>query len=240
MIRFRTAIAGLAALGLIAAIHTSAFAQPGPGGQGRMDPARMVDRMITNLNTQLNLTADQQKKIRAIYDESFKSMQNASRDTTMSRRDRLVAGRNQNQQNRFAEIDAKIKKVLTAEQVKKYEAMPRPGRGGFGGGDPASRIERLDQQVTLTADQKKKLLPIFEKSQANMDKMRESMQDSQDRDARRAAYQKEQDRFNKELEAVLTADQVKKYRAAQEQMRQQFQNRQGQGQGQNQGQGGNR
>jgi Spy/CpxP family protein refolding chaperone len=219
-------LAGLSTLGLITVLHTAALAQqPGTGERGRgMDPASMIDRRITNLNRQLNLTADQQKKIRAIFEDAYKTSQPANGQ--QSRRERLVANRDPQKQQE--ETDAKIRKVLTAEQVKKYEAMPRGGRGQFGGGmNTQTRIDALDKQLTLTADQKTKLKSILDKNQENMRKLFEQQQGSQDREARRATMQKERDRMNKEFEAVLTPEQVKKYRAAQEQQRQRM-NTQGQ------------
>jgi Spy/CpxP family protein refolding chaperone len=229
MNKIRFILAGLFALGLFTSLYTAGFAQqqapPGRPGMGGMDPARMIDRRISNLTRELNLTTDQQTKIRAILEESVKSIRTARVDTTLSRRDRLVASRDM--QKRQDEIDAKIKKVLTAEQVKKYEALPS-GRGQFGGGmNIDTRLDFLDKQLNLTAEQKKKIRPILEKNAENMRSIFANRKEGEERSVLFEAMRKERDRASKEIEAVLTPEQAKKYRAVQEEQRQRMNNRQG-------------
>lgn len=76
-------------------------------------------------------------------------------------------------------------------------AAEKKGKGG--GMNPDAMVERLDQAVTLTADQKTKIKDIYAK---NMEKMR----DAQGQD-RRAVMQAQRD----EIRAVLTPEQQKKF-----------------------------
>ncbi len=203
---------------------------------------------MEQLKTELKLTTDQEKKIRAIYQESMTAprQQNAQQgnasqqrngsSSAASRRDRLVAERNTNananNNNGRNQIDEKIKKVLTAEQVKKYDAMPR-GFGGRGGGqfDPAQMIQRrldsMEQDLGLTADQKTKIKAVLEKSSTNMRQMFQPQQQGQqpDREAMMAAMQKARAQETKEIEAVLKPDQVKKYRDQQAEQQKRMQER---------------
>lgn len=256
-------LVSLTALALLSAISlfpATAPAQPpagnqqGQGGGRGFDPARFIDRRIEQLKTELKLTADQEKKIRAIYQEAMSAprQQNAQQGNATqqrngssgaaSRRDRLVAERNTNANNASGrnQIDEKIKKVLTAEQVKKFDAMPR-GFGGRGGGqfDPAQMIQRrldsMERDLTLTADQKTKIKAILEKSGNSMRQAFQPPQQGQepDRDAMRAAMEKIRTQEAKEIEAVLKPDQVKKYRAQQAEQQQRMRERQQNGGGGN-------
>lgn len=109
----------LAALGLAAT--SAAYAQTTPDqtapaqGQGRM-AGRQAEMM-----KELNLTADQQTKIEALMTANRAAMMNRpSGPPTDAERQAM--------QTRRAEMDAKMKEILTPEQYTKYEAM-RPQRG---------------------------------------------------------------------------------------------------------------
>jgi periplasmic protein CpxP/Spy len=91
----------------------------------RMDPARMLGR----LKTELNLTDDQTAKVKTIFEDQRAKMQALRGDESLSREDRrakmmdlMKASRDQ------------IRALLTPEQQQKFDAMPRPGRGPRGEG----------------------------------------------------------------------------------------------------------
>jgi Spy/CpxP family protein refolding chaperone len=209
------------------------------GGQNRnaqrFDPAKMVDRMMERLDKEVTLTADQKKKIRAIYEKSFKeapkppAASDSAKTTTdkpNSRRERLNQSKEMGNQtkemgNRMNAINQEIEKVLTPDQVTKFRAMAKQG-GGF---SVDSRIERLNTTLKLTDDQKKKIRPIYEKESEKMQKMRESMQEGQDRTAMMESFRKVREETDKEMLKILTVEQQKKYKEMQEQMRQRMQNR---------------
>ncbi|MEY4938324.1 MAG: hypothetical protein RIQ93_59 [Verrucomicrobiota bacterium] len=78
-------------------------------------------------------------------------------------------------------------------------AAEKKGKGG--GMNAEAMVDRIDQAVTLTADQKTKITAIYTK---NMEKMREAQ--GQDRRAIMEAQQAE-------IRALLTADQQAKFDA---------------------------
>lgn len=109
----------LAAPAAFAQTTTSTDQQPamGNGNMGRMGN-RQAEMM-----KELNLTADQQTKVQALMREQRASMANMPRPAggEMSEADR------QAMQTRRAEMDTKMKEILTPEQYTKYQAM-RPQR----------------------------------------------------------------------------------------------------------------
>ena len=77
------------------------------GGHQRMS----VENRVAQMTKELDLTADQQKKITAIYTESEKKRNSGERPT----REQMRA--------EFEEIDKQVTAVLTKTQQKKYEEM---------------------------------------------------------------------------------------------------------------------
>jgi Spy/CpxP family protein refolding chaperone len=202
----------------------------GPGqGQRGFNPEQMIDRRIESLDRELNLTPDQEKKIRAIMEKAFKTPppRNGApaQGGASSRRDRLNQDRNTS--NPASQVNAEIKKVLTPEQAKKYDALPQPGRGGFGQGARGfsvdDRVKQISERLKLTSDQQKKIRAIYEKQGEEMRKMFEQMGQGGDREAMRETMQKQREKNEKEVEALLTADQKKAYAAWRQEMSQQFQ-----------------
>jgi hypothetical protein len=106
------------ALLMLCGIAAPTFAQGGGGGRMMQTP----DQRVATLTTALTLTADQQAKVKAIYEADVKPMADAranqDRETMMKIR---------------TDENAKIKALLTADQAAKFDAMPQ-GRGRMGGG----------------------------------------------------------------------------------------------------------
>ncbi len=91
-------------------------------------------------------------------------------------------------------------------------------------------LERLTTDLQLNKDQQVKLDSIFTKSYKAMDKMREDAQATGQRPDREAFMKLNAERDEK-VKGVLTDDQFKKYKDAQEAMRQRGGNRGGGGGG---------
>ena len=115
ILAYRCAALG-AAFALLAA--PAAFAQTAPTAATSQQPGGRPGRGAEMMK-ELNLTADQQAKIEAILRESRPAERPSGPPTEAER---------QAMQTRRAELDAKIKAVLTPEQYTKYQAM-RPQRG---------------------------------------------------------------------------------------------------------------
>lgn len=74
---------------------------------------------------------------------------------------------------------------------------------------PQERTDQLAKQLTLTAEQKTKVLDLFTKQDEARQK---AFADSKgDRDAMRATMQKMRDESMKKMKAILTEDQFVKY-----------------------------
>ena len=106
----------------------------GPGGFG-MDPKQMVERQLEQMKDRLKLTADQEKQIKPILEDSAKKMAEARADFKPGEgppppemMEKMMKSRE--------ETTAKITKVLDAKQADEYKKMEeeRRQRGPMGGG----------------------------------------------------------------------------------------------------------
>ncbi len=102
----------------------SAWAQTPPGRPGPMSP----DQRLQMMTKQLNLTADQQEKIKPLLENQSQEMQSLRQDSSLSRDDRM----SKMQEIRQSTND-KIKETLSPEQQQKFEQMmSRHGHGPGG------------------------------------------------------------------------------------------------------------
>jgi periplasmic protein CpxP/Spy len=114
----------------IACCGTALYAQmqaPGPGGPNHMPPS--ADQRLQHLTQMLNLTSDQQTKIKPILENETTQLQTMMSDTSITTDDKRSKMRSI-RQNTISQINT----VLTPEQQKKWEAMraqhmPPPGAG---------------------------------------------------------------------------------------------------------------
>jgi len=89
------------------------------------------------------------------------------------------------------------------------------GRGGRGGMNPERRLEMMQQQLNLTADQSTAIKAIFEDERAKMEAARASTAPD-DRRAKMMAMREEE---KTKIEAVLTPEQKIKYEEMEANMR---------------------
>lgn len=101
---------------LIAAIAIMGFGSMSAqrGGGKRMS----VEEQVTAMTKELNLTADQQKKITALYTD----FQKKRTENTQTSREQMRAERDN--------LNKQVKAVLTANQQKKFDEMMQKRRGG--------------------------------------------------------------------------------------------------------------
>lgn len=93
------------------------------GGRQKMT----VEQQVANMTKELNLTADQQKKITAIYTD-FEQKRKAGAEVS---REQMRAERQ--------ELDKQVNAVLTDTQKAKYEEMKKARRGGGNRGKKESQ-----------------------------------------------------------------------------------------------------
>lgn len=94
---------------------------PGQGHPGRMGQRGMMatpDQQLQHMTQQLNLSSEQQDKIRPILENESKQMQDLRQDTSLTRQSRM---------SRMREIRmnsmSQIKAVLNPEQQQKLQKM---------------------------------------------------------------------------------------------------------------------
>ena len=93
------------------------------------------DQRLQRMTQQLNLTDDQQQKIKPVLEQEQQQMQALHQDTSMSQQDRM----SKMQQIR-QDTNDQIKSVLNPDQQKKFEEMQNrrmyPQAGGMRPGQP--------------------------------------------------------------------------------------------------------
>ncbi|MSU22536.1 MAG: hypothetical protein EXS32_01815 [Opitutus sp.] len=116
----KTLIAAVA-LGVAALPAISSAQAEGKKGEGkgqRMTPEQQVTRLEEAVGS---LSAEQKTKITAIYTKVSEQMQGLAQEDRQTKGAELRAAANK-----------EVRAVLTADQQKKFDDMPAPGRGGGG------------------------------------------------------------------------------------------------------------
>ena len=119
----------------------AAFAQQNPpaqpsgdqkqGGHGHMGPGMgNVDDHVKELATKLNLTADQQTKVKAILEENHQQMQATMNDKSLSMDDKHAKMKSMHDS-----VHAKVRDILTDEQKPKFDAMVKDMENNMHGHD---------------------------------------------------------------------------------------------------------
>jgi Spy/CpxP family protein refolding chaperone len=87
---------------------------------GHMGPGMMgsVDDHVKEISTKLNLTADQQAKVKTILQENHEQMEALMKDDSVSKEDKHAKMKGMHDS-----VHAKVREVLTDEQKPKFDAM---------------------------------------------------------------------------------------------------------------------
>lgn len=102
----------------------------GPGGPGGQFRVRTPEERVERLSKDLNLTADQKKKVLALYKANAPKQKALMEDKKMTREQKMAAF-----QKMREESSKKLKALLNKDQVKKYDEMrSRQRMGGQGRG----------------------------------------------------------------------------------------------------------
>jgi Spy/CpxP family protein refolding chaperone len=91
------------------------------------------------------------------------------------------------------------------------------------------RLDELQKALSLTADQTAKIKPILFEAQAQGRKIRDEY--GEDREGARDAMREQGQKTDARIQALLTADQIKKYEEYKKERRQRMMEQQGRGPG---------
>jgi periplasmic protein CpxP/Spy len=136
---FITALA-LSLFAAFAPISGSAAETQAPTGGQAPAAGRTRQDPLQTLTKQLTLTQDQQKKLKPVLDEQTKAMKELRGNTSLSRQERTAKTKELNTKTQTA-----IKKVLTPEQLTKYEELLKKQAAGRQGGQRGQRQGQTPQ-----------------------------------------------------------------------------------------------
>ena len=109
---------------LMLILNINSFAQQGSGGRrGNMDPKEMAERQTTMMKDSLGLTDKQLPKVEALnleYADKFVAARNEADGDRDAMRSTMMAINK--------EKDVELKKILTADQWTKLEALRKEAR----------------------------------------------------------------------------------------------------------------
>ena len=106
-------------------------AQPQGGGGWQRGQMPTPEQRLQRMTQALNLTEDQQAKIKPILENESTQMQSLRSDTSLSQADQRTKMR-QIREN----TNSQINPILTADQQKQYAEMMSRGRGRGAAGPP--------------------------------------------------------------------------------------------------------
>ncbi len=96
---------------------TASYAQQGKTGQAQ-HAAMPPEQHLQAMTKMLNLTPDQQKKIKPLLDSEFEQTKAVRQNTSMQSDDQIAKMRDIRMKT-----DAQIKPILTPQQLQKWEQM---------------------------------------------------------------------------------------------------------------------
>jgi Spy/CpxP family protein refolding chaperone len=94
---------------------------PAKEGEGHKHPGEQmgnVDDHVKELSAKLNLTADQQAKVKTILQDTHQQMQTLMKDESMSKEDKHAR-----MKGLHDSVHAKVREVLNDDQKTKFDAM---------------------------------------------------------------------------------------------------------------------
>lgn len=123
---------GMASMAFGQDTQEAAPAQAGQSGQGmgqRMGGRQMmtVDDQVKHLTKKLNLSADQQAKLKPILEDQRKQMEAIRNDSSLAREDKFSKMQSLRQSS-----DTEIKGILNEDQQKNFDKMRAEQQGHMG------------------------------------------------------------------------------------------------------------
>lgn len=163
---------------------------------GEQKPPR-IDKEIARMDEALDLTAEQEKKIKEIFEHSRKEMEKdreANMDNRSAMREAFKA------RKELTEIH--IKNILTGDQKAKYEEYQKTRVS-------KAQTDELKETLNLTDEQAVKISAILQERNEKMQAMRD--ENIEDREARMQKMRSMMEEYNKKITGELNEEQKEKY-----------------------------
>lgn len=195
-------------------------------------PPRSSERIVSQLSERLDLTAEQQKLLSPIIEESF-NRHRETREKYGKQERELRRAERKERRDVESGVEGQLASILTAEQMEEYQKLKddrrshrregarrhERGKGMRGGSmSPDRALMHLSERLDLTAEQEDRLLPIIEDSLEQRSEFFESLEAQEV--IERSAVRRQMEAFAAGLEeqaaAVLTAEQMEDFRQIQE------------------------
>jgi Spy/CpxP family protein refolding chaperone len=183
--------------------NNTAKARHGHGQHQQLTQDQFVSKRLAKMNEQLQLTQDQQAKVKDILNDQWTKQQAIRSNTSLSQQD----ARKQMRELRKSEHE-QIMSVLTPEQQQKAKQMRKEGKGGKG--MAGKRMGFMARQLNLTDAQKAQLKPMFEQQREKMQALKANTSLSQEQKQAQAKEIRAEGR--KQFLSVLTPEQQQKLR----------------------------
>ena len=174
------------------------FAQTAFGQAKDHVKGNKIENRIKRLDTQLNLTDDQEQKLKDIYQshaEKLKTNREKSEALKKERREEMKAMRKE------------MRAVLTPDQVKKLESIQAEKSKEHVQKKADMKVSELDAKVKLTEDQKTKLRSTFIQHMSAMKAIKEQTTSTPDLGKERIKTERKE--LHKDVKAILTPEQQK-------------------------------
>jgi Spy/CpxP family protein refolding chaperone len=192
-------MAAIIALALSVGMAHAALAQEGSGhGPG------------PGFAKELNLTADQQAKVKQIMEQNHASMKAIRDDQSLT-----PEQRHQKMSALHESMKTQMDAILTPEQQQKMAQM-HEGRGGMGGPGGHAGMMGMAKELNLTADQQTKVKSIMESTHQQMRTIEQNQ--SLSKQDKQAQIKQLHESTKTQISALLTPDQQQKFAQMHEHM----------------------
>jgi Spy/CpxP family protein refolding chaperone len=211
MIRKSIMILSLAAATTFAmaqAPEVNKMAKPhgGHGQHQQLTQDQFVNKRLTKMTDALQLSSDQQAKMKDILSDEWTKQQAIRSNTSLSKED----AHKQIRELRKSEHE-KMKSVLTPEQVQKAQQMHKErGEKGGGRGMAGKRMGFMARELNLTDAQKAQLKPMFQQQREQMQALKADTSLTPEQKHEKAQQIRADGR--KQFLSVLTPEQQQKLR----------------------------
>ena len=177
----------------------------GHGEHQQLTQDQFVSKRLAMMNEKLQLSQDQQAKVKDILGEQWTKQQAIRNNTSLSQQD----ARTQMRDLRKSEHE-QIMNVLTPEQRDKAKQMHKEGKDRGGKGMAAKRMGFMARELNLTDAQKAQLKPMFQQQHEKMQALKSDTSLTPEQKQAKAKEIRAEGR--KQFLTVLTPEQQQKLR----------------------------